>query len=151
MVQLKKVLYTAKTRTSGGRDGISRSSDGRLDVRLASPDTPQIGTNPEQLLAAGWSASFISALKGEAARMKVAMPSDLAIDAEIDLGVTDGALGLVARLNVTLPGLDRQVAQGLIDAAQQVCPYSRATDGNVDVTINLLVTRLHVGSEREPL
>jgi osmotically inducible protein OsmC len=150
MIQLKKVLYTAKTRTSGGREGVSRSSDGRLDVRLASPGTPQIGTNPEQLLAAGWSASFISALKVQATRMQVALPPDLAIDAEIDLGVTDGALGLTARLNVTLPGLARPVAQNLIDAAQQVCPYSRATDGNVHVTVNLTVTRTQIASGKEP-
>jgi Ohr subfamily peroxiredoxin len=148
MTQLEKVLYTAKTRTSGGRDGISRSSDGRLDVRLASPGTPQIGTNPEQLLAAGWSASFIGALRSEAAKTNVALPPDLAIDAEIDLGVTDDALGLAARLNVALPGLDRQVAQDLIDAAMQVCAYSRATDGNVDVTINLTVARTHLGADK---
>jgi len=150
MIPLEKVLYTAKTRTSGGRDGTSRSSDGRLDVRLASPGTPQIGTNPEQLFAAAWSASFISGLKAEAARMKVALPPDLAIEVEIDLGTAGGAFGLVARLGVALPGIERQAAQDLIDAVQQVCPYSRATDGNVDVTINLTVTRTHSGSGKEP-
>lgn len=145
MIQLEKVLYTAKTRTSGGRDGVSRSSDGRLDVRLSSPGTPQSGTNPEQLFAAGWSACFMSALKAEAAKANLALPADSAIDAEVDLGITDGAYGLAARLNVRLPGLDRDVAQRLVDAAHHACPYSRATRGNIDVSITLVVTRLHPG------
>jgi osmotically inducible protein OsmC len=150
MIQLEKVLYTAKTRTSGGRDGVSRSSDGRLDVRLSSPGTPQSGTNPEQLFAAGWSACFIGALKAEAAKMHVALPADLAIDAEVDLGITDGAYGLAARLNVMLPGLGREVAQRLVDAAHQTCPYSRATRGNIDVSIKLILSRLHPGSGKQP-
>ena len=145
MIQLEKVLYTAKTRTSGGRDGVSRSSDGRLDVRLSSPGTPQSGTNPEQLFAAGWSACFISALKAEAAKAHVALPADFAIDAEVDLGITEGAYGLAARLSVRLPGLDRAVAQRLVDAAHHTCPYSRATQGNIDVSITLVVTRPHPG------
>jgi Ohr subfamily peroxiredoxin len=138
MIQLEKVLYTARTHTSGGRDGASRSSDGRLDIRLSSPGTPGSGTNPEQLLAAGWSACFISALKIEAGRRKVTLPADLALDAEIDLGTTRGAYGLAARLKVSLPGLDRELAQALVDAAHQVCPYSTATRGNIDVSINLV-------------
>jgi osmotically inducible protein OsmC len=150
MIQLEKVLYTAKTRTSGGRDGVSRSSDGRLDVRLSSPGTPQSGTNPEQLFAAGWSACFISALKAEAAKAQVALPADLAIDAEVDLGITDGAYGLAARLNVRLPGLDREVAQRLVDAAHHTCPYSRATRGNIDVSITLVVSRPTPGSGKQP-
>jgi lipoyl-dependent peroxiredoxin len=150
MVQLEKVLYTARTRTSGGRDGASRSSDGRLDVRFASPGTRHSGTNPEQLLAAGWSASFISALKGEAAKSKVALPADLAIDAEVELGVTDGAYGLTVRLNVNLPGLEREAAQRLVDTAHQICPYSRATRANIDVAINLTSVRAHQGSGKQP-
>jgi Ohr subfamily peroxiredoxin len=146
----KKVLYTAKTRTSGGREGVSRSSDGRLDIRLSSPGSTQIGTNPEQLFAAGWSACFISALKAEAAKMKVALPADLAIEAEVDLGVTDGTYGLAARLNVSLPGLERELAQRLVDAAHQTCPYSCATRGNIDVTVTLTVSRTHQGSGKQP-
>ena len=138
MTQLEKVLYTAKTHTSGGRNGASRSLDGRLDVKLSRPGTPGSGTNPEQLFAAGWSACFISSMELAAARMKVALPVDLAIDAEVDLGPIDGAYGLVVRLNVGLPGIERDAAQRLVEAADQICPYSRATRGNIDVAINLL-------------
>jgi osmotically inducible protein OsmC len=139
MGQLEKVLYTAKTRTSGGRDGgASRSADGRLEVKLSSPGGLGSGTNPEQLFAAGWSACFIGAMKLVAGKLKVTLPPDLAIDAEADLGPTDGAYGLAARLNVSLPGIAREVAQALVDEAHQVCPYSRATRGNIDVVINLV-------------
>jgi Ohr subfamily peroxiredoxin len=138
VTQLEKVLYTAKTHTSGGRNGAARSVDGRLDVKLSRPGTPGSGTNPEQLFAAGWSACFISSMELAAARMKVALPVDLAIDAEVDLGPIGGAYGLVVRLNVGLPGIERDAAQRLVEAADQICPYSRATRGNIDVAINLL-------------
>src|SRR5882757_2520800 len=114
MTQLEKVLYTAKTHTTGGRDGASRTSDGRLDVKLSSPGTAGGGTNPEQLFAAGWSACFEGAMGLAAHQMKVALPADLAIDAEVDLGTTDGAYLLQARLNVSLPGLDRDVARAVV-------------------------------------
>ena len=132
------MLYTAKTHTTGGRDGASRTSDGRLDVKLSSPGTAGSGTNPEQLFAAGWSACFIGAMGVAAGKMKVALPADRAVDAEVDLGTTDGGYFLRARLNVSLPGLDREVAQALVDAAHQTCPYSKATRGNIDVAINLV-------------
>ena len=138
MTQLEKVLYTAKTHTTGGRDGASHSSDGRLDVKLSTPGTAVAGTNPEQLFAAGWSACFISAMGLAAGKMKVSLPADRAVDAEVDLVTTDGAYFLRARLNVSLPGLEREVAQALVDAADQTCPYSKATRGNVDVVINLV-------------
>ena|SRR5271165_3871517 len=139
MAPLEKVLYTAKTHTTGGRDGgISRSTDGRLEVRLSSPGTSGTGTNPEQLFAAGWSACFISATKLVAGKLKVAVPVDVAVDAEVDLGPTGDAYGLAARLNVSLPGIEREVAQRLVDAAHEVCPYSRATRGNIDVAINVV-------------
>jgi lipoyl-dependent peroxiredoxin len=138
MTQLEKVLYTAKVHTTGGRDGASRSSDGRLDVRLSTPGTPGTGTNPEQLFAAGWSACFESAMRLAARKMKTTLPADLAIDAEVDLTITDGAYFLRARLNISLPGLEREVAQALADAAHQTCPYSKATRGNIDVAINLV-------------
>ena len=139
MTQLKKVVYTAKVHTTGGRDGgASRSSDGRLDVKHSIPGTPGTGTNPEQLFAAGWSACFEGAMGLAAHKMKVTLPADLAIDAEVDLCLTDGAYSLQARLNVSLPGLEREVAQALADAAHQTCPYSKATRGNIDVVINLV-------------
>ena len=137
MTQIEKVLYTAKTHTTGGRDGASRSSDGRLDIKLSSPGTPGLGTNPEQLFAAGWSACFEGAMGLAARKMQVTLPADLAIDAEVDLGMAGGAYFLQARLNVSLPGLTREVAQALIDAAHQTCPYSKATRGNIDVSITL--------------
>jgi lipoyl-dependent peroxiredoxin len=139
MTQLEKVLYTGKTHTTGGREGASRSSDGRLDVKLSTPGTPGSGTNPEQLLAAaGWSACFIGAMGLAAAKLKIALPADTAVDAEVDLGTTDGAYFLQARLNVSLPGLDREVAEALANAAHQTCPYSKATRGNIDVVIKVI-------------
>lgn len=139
MTKLEKVLYTAKAHTTGGRDGgASRTDDGRLDVKLSSPGTPGTGTNPEQLFAVGWSACFMSAIKLAAGKKKVTLPTNAAIDAEVDLGTTHGAYGLAARLNVSLPGIERQVAQDLVDAAHQLCPYSNATRGNIDVAINLV-------------
>jgi len=138
MTQLEKVLYTGKARTTGGRDGASRTDDGRLDVKLSPPGTPGTGTNPEQLFAAGYSACFIGAMKAVAGKMKVTLPADLAIDAEVDLGPIPNAYGIAARLNVNLPGMDRAAAQALLDAAHQVCPYSNATRGNIAVAINLV-------------
>ena len=138
MSQLEKVLYTAKTHTTGGRDGASRSSDGRLEIKLSSPGAAGTGTNPEQLFAAGWSACFIGAMGVAASKMKVTLPSDRAVDAEVDLGTSDGGFLLRARLNVSLPGLERDVAQSIVEAAHQICPYSKATRGNIDVTINLI-------------
>ena len=138
MTQLEKVIYTAKTHTTGGRDGSSRTSDGRLDVKLSSPGTSGDGTNPEQLFAAGWSACFLSAMGLVASQMNVTLPATRSIDAEIDLGTTDGSYLIGARLNVSLPGLERDVAQAVVDAAHKVCPYSKATRGNVDVVIKLI-------------
>jgi osmotically inducible protein OsmC len=139
MTHVGKVLYTAHTHTTGGREhGLSRSSDGQLDITLSTPGTERPGTNPEQLFAAGWSACFEGAIGLAARKMKIAVPADLAIDAEVDLCLNDGAYFLQARLNVSLPGLDRDVAQALTDAAHQTCPYSKAIRGNIDVTINLV-------------
>ena len=138
MTQLDKVLYTGKTRTTGGRDGTSRSADGRLDIKLSSPGTTGAGTNPEQLFAAGWSACFIGAMTLAAARREVALPPDLAIAAEVDLGTADGAYFLQARLNVSVPGMDRELARALLNDAHRTCPYSKAVRGNIDVAINLV-------------
>ena len=134
-----KVLYTAKTHTTGGRDGgAARSSDGRLDIKLSVPGKPGSGTNPEQLFAAGWSACFEGAIGLVAQKMKVSLPADMAIDAEVDLGVGAEGFQLAARLNVSLPGVAPDVARALVDAAHQTCPYSKATRGNIKVDINLV-------------
>ncbi|GAA4335748.1 organic hydroperoxide resistance protein [Variovorax defluvii] len=138
MTRIDQVIYTGKTRTTGGREGASRSSDGRLDIQLSSPGSAGRGTNPEQLLAAGWSACFIGAIGLAAAQKKVKLPADLAVDTEIDLGATDGAYFLQARLNVSLPGVDPEVARALVETAHQTCPYSKATRGNIDVQLNLV-------------
>ena len=138
MTQLDKVLYTARAHTTGGRDGESRTDDGKLDVKLSPPGMGGSGTNPEQLFAAGYSACFIGAMKAVAGKMKIALPSDLAIDAEVDLGPVGAAYGIAARLNISLPGMDRTAAQQLIDTAHKVCPYSNATRGNIDVQIKLV-------------
>ena len=135
---LKKVLYTAKTHSTGGRDGASRSSDGRLDIKLSSPGAAGAGTNPEQLFAAGWSACFEGAMGLAARKKKIALPADMAIDAEVDLCIAGGAYFLQARLNVSLPGLEREVAQALVDEAHETCPYSKATRGNIEVAITLV-------------
>src|SRR5687768_7726668 len=138
MTRIEKVLYTGKTHTTGGRDGASRSSDGRLDIKLSSPGSPGTGTNPEQLFAAGWSACFIGAMAIEAKKRKIVLPENTAVDAEVDLGMSGDVYLLQARLNVSLPGLGRQIAQALIDAAHHTCPYSRAVHGNINVEINLV-------------
>lgn len=138
MTQIDKVLYTGKTHTTGGRSGVSRSADGRLDIALSPPGASGNGTNPEQLFAAGWSACFIGAMGLAAAQRKIRLPADTAVDAEVDLGMTGDAYFLQARLNVSLPGIDREVAQALVDAAHQTCPYSKATRGNINVVINLV-------------
>lgn len=135
MTKIDKVLYTGRTHTTGGRDGLSRSSDGRLDIKLSPPGGPGTGTNPEQLFAAGWSACFIGAMGRAASEMKVTLPADRAVDAEVDLGTTDGAFFLQARLTISLPGLDRETARRMVEAAHQLCPYSKATRGNIDVTL----------------
>jgi osmotically inducible protein OsmC len=137
-METKKVLYTGKTHTTGGRDGASKSSDGHLDIKLSSPGTSGAGTNPEQLFAAGWSACFIGAMGLAAAQMKITLPADRAVDAEVDLCNTDGAYFLQARLNVSLPGIAPETAQAIVDAAHQTCPYSKATRGNINVIINLI-------------
>jgi Ohr subfamily peroxiredoxin len=134
----EEVLHTAKVRTRGGRDGASRSSDGRLDVKLSSPGAPGIGTSPEHLFAAAWSACFESAMALAALKKKLPLPAGTAIDAEVDLNVANGAYFLRARINVTVPGLERDVAQALVEEAHKTCPYSKAVRGNIDVTTTLV-------------
>jgi len=133
------VIYTAKTHTTGGREhGTARSSDGQLEVKFVPPGSRRSGTNPEQLFAAGWSACFEGAIALAAHRRKIKLPSDVAIDAEVDLHLDDGEYFLSARLNVSIPGIERSIAQNLVDDAKGICPYSKATSGNIAVTYNVV-------------
>ena len=135
---LGKVIYTAKTHTTGGREnGLSRSSDGQLEIKLSPPGSPRAGTNPEQLFAAGWSACFEGAIGLSAHKKKIKL-ADVAIDAEVDLHLDGGEYFLSARLNVSIPGVERSVALGLVEDAKRTCPYSKATSGNIDVTYNVV-------------
>jgi Ohr subfamily peroxiredoxin len=134
----KNIIYTAHTHASGGRDGIARSSDGRLNVRLSRPGTSGDGTNPEQLIGAGWSACFISSMEVVARAHGITLPDDRAVDAEVDLFPDGSAYSICVRLNVSLPGLDHQTAQSLVEAGHEICPYSRATRGNIDVAVTLV-------------
>ncbi len=136
MANLDKVLYTAHAHTTGGREGTSRTDDGRLDIALTSPGGAGTGTNPEQLFAAGYSACFIGAMKAVAARQKITLPEP-AIDAEVDLGPVGEVFGIAVRLTIHVPGMDKAQAQKLVDDAHQVCPYSNATRGNINVTLTL--------------
>src|SRR4051812_6623749 len=122
MNQNAKLLYTAKTRTAGGRErGISRSSDGLLDIRLSAPDSHHIGTNPEQLLAAGWSACFESSMAMAARKRGIVLPADASIDAEVDLKLADDGYFLSVRLHVRLDGVDRRIVRTLVDDAHRIC------------------------------
>ena len=139
MSHIAKVVYTARTATTGGREnGASRSSDGLLDIWLSTPGSARIGTNPEQLLAAGWSASFASAIASIAYERKISLPAGVRIDAEVDLNLGDDGYFLSMRLNVRLPGVECNAAKALVGEAHAVCPYSRATRGNIEVTITLV-------------
>ena len=139
MSPIAKVLHTARTNTTGGREhGAARSPDGLLDIRFSTPGSARIGANPEQLLAAAWSASLESAIALAASQRKVVFLVGPAIEAEVDLCLADGAYFLKARLNVSLPGVEREVAQAVLDEAHQMCAYSKATRGSIDVLINLV-------------
>lgn len=138
---LDKVVYTARAHTTGGREGSSRSDDGMLDVKLSPPKAmggSGTATNPEQLFAAGYSACFMGAMKHVAGMKKIDVPADAYIDAEVDIGPIPAGFGIAARLNVSLPGMERAVAQDLVDTAHRVCPYSNATRGNIEVTIKVV-------------
>jgi lipoyl-dependent peroxiredoxin len=130
------VLYTAKTLTIGGRQGHSQSSDSRLDVKLSPPGSKNEGTNPEQLFAAAWSACFTGAMARAAKELDITIPADTSVAAEIDLvnNPEDGYF-IQGRLNAHLPGLDLGLAQSIVDRAHQLCPYSRATHGNINAVV----------------
>ena len=128
-----KVLFTGRTHTTGGRDGATRSNDGLVDLKL-----PQPHPAAEQLFAAAWSACYIGAIELAAAQRKIALPASPAVDAEIDLNRAGDAFFLRARLNVSLPGVERAVAETLAEAAHGICPYSKAVHGNIEVSTNVI-------------
>jgi osmotically inducible protein OsmC len=139
--QLDKVLYTAEAHTTGGRDGgAGKSSDGALDVKLNPPGSGKAGTNPEQLFAVGYAACFIGAMKAVSPKISVKVPEDVAIDAKVSLGPTNGgaAYGVAVKLTITLPGLDEAQKKLLVETAHKVCPYSNATRGNIDVDLEIV-------------
>ena len=140
-MSLEKVLYRAQATSTGGREGTSRSSDGILDVKLTTPKelcgNGLPGTNPEQLFAAGYSACFLGALKFVAGKAKVALPAGTTITGDVGIGPLPTGFGIEVTLTVSIPGVDRAVAQDLVDKAHIVCPYSNATRGNIDVTLKL--------------
>lgn len=138
MTQLDKVLYTARAHTTGGRDGASRTDDGRLDVKLSPPGMGGSGTNPEQLFASGYSACFIGAMKAVAAKQKIALPADVSISADVGIGPIPAGFGIQVAMRITVPGMERAAAEALVAAAHQVCPYSNATRGNIDVSLTIV-------------
>jgi len=136
-----QVLYTAESRATGGRDGRATSSDSALDVALATPKqlggAGGVGTNPEQLFAAGYAACFLSAMKFVAGSLKTPLPQDAAVTAQVDIGPNgSGGFGLAVRLQVSTPGMDEAAAEAVVAKAHEVCPYSNATRGNIEVTIS---------------
>lgn len=139
---LDKVLYTAHATATGGREGKAASNDGKLSVALSTPKelggAGGDGTNPEQLFAAGYAACFIGAMKAVGGKMKIAVPADVSIDSEVGIGPIPAGFGIQVKMSIKLPGMDRAVAEQLVAAAHQVCPYSNATRGNIDVSLNLV-------------
>jgi Ohr subfamily peroxiredoxin len=139
MTTIDKVLYTGITRVTGGRDGAARSTDGRLDVPLAHFNSQTPGTNPEQLLAAGWGACYMGAMQRAARDADVAFPKDAAVEVEVDLGMNPGNdFRLQARFKVELPGLDSELAHRLVDRAHATCPYSKALHANLQVVTTVV-------------
>ena len=138
--KVEKVIYKAHAKSTGGRDGTTRSADGLLDVKLSVPKEMGGGgggVNPEQLFAAGYSACFIGAMKFVAGQEKVTLPADTSIDATVGIGQIPAGFGIEVQLLVKIPGMERAAAQAIVDKAHQVCPYSNATRGNIEVTITV--------------
>jgi Ohr subfamily peroxiredoxin len=137
-----QALYTARATATGGREGRAHSDDQKLSVNLSTPKelggAGGEGTNPEQLFAAGYSACFIGAMKVVAGAAKQALPADTTVTGEVGIGPNgNGGFGLKVHLTITLPGLERSVAEGIVAKAHEVCPYSNATRGNIEVTLTL--------------
>jgi len=141
-MKLEKVLYTAHATSTGGREGRSKSDDGVLDLKLTVPKglggSGAVGTNPEQLFAAGYSACFIGAMKHVALLQKIALPADTSIAADVGIGPTPQGFGIQVALHVHIPGFEKDAAQKIVDQAHQVCPYSNATRGNIEVTLDVV-------------
>jgi len=140
-MKIEKVLYTAHATSTGGREGISKSSDGALDVKLTTPKelggNGAFGTNPEQLFAAGYSACFLGAMKFVASQQKISLPADTSIDAAVGIGQIPAGFLVQVALTVKIPGMDKAAAEKLVETAHTVCPYSNATRGNIDVTLTV--------------
>ena len=138
---LDKILYTAHATSTGGREGTSKTDDGKLQVKLAPPKEMGgngDGTNPEQLFAAGYSACFLGAMKFVAGKQKITLPASTSIDASVGIGAIPAGFGIQAALAVSIPGMERAAAEALVAAAHLVCPYSNATRGNIDVTLTVV-------------
>ena len=142
MNKLEKIIYTAKATSTGGREGSSKSDDGRLSLNLSTPKAlggnDGQGTNPEQLFAAGYSACFIGALKVVAMGEKVKLPDDLTVNAEVGIGPIPVGYSVNAKLTVSAPGIEKSVLENLVEKAHQICPYSNATRGNIDVELKVV-------------
>ncbi|NRA54016.1 MAG: organic hydroperoxide resistance protein [Gammaproteobacteria bacterium] len=142
MNKLQSVLYTADVTSTGGRQGSAQSDDNNLDVKLSTPvglgGLGGEGTNPEQLFGAGYAACFIGAMQVVAGKMSIKLPADTSVNAKVSIGPIENGFGIAAQLNISLGDMDKTQAQALVDAAHQVCPYSNATRGNIEVTIKLL-------------
>jgi osmotically inducible protein OsmC len=141
-MSIKQVLYRATAKATGGREGRAVSSDGVLDAKLTTPKelggAGAVGTNPEQLFAAGYSACFLGAMKFVGGRDKIAVPADVSVEGTVGIGAIETGFGIEVALNLSLPGLDRATAEKLVAAAHIVCPYSNATRGNIDVTLTIV-------------
>ena len=140
-MSIEKVVYTAHATSTGGRDGGSKSDDGKLQVKLAVPKEMGgngDGTNPEQLFAAGYSACFLGAMKYVAGQQKITLPASTTINASIGIGPIPAGFGIEADLKISIPGMERAAAEKLVADAHQVCPYSNATRGNIDVTLTVV-------------
>jgi Ohr subfamily peroxiredoxin len=141
-MSIEKVLYRAEASATGGREGRAASSDKHLDVQLSTPKemggAGGPGTNPEQMFAAGYSACFIGAMKFVAGQKKIALPADTRIDAKVGIGPIPQGFGIEVDMAVSIPGMARADAEALVAAAHQVCPYSNATRGNIDVRISVV-------------
>lgn len=139
MRTIEKVVYTGHTHIAGGRDGWGKSSDGQIDVKLSPPGSSKPGTNPEQLFGIGYSACFMGAMRRAGAPLGIRVPDEVSIDADVSLGTTaDQGFALAVKLTINLPGLDATLKQQLVDGAHQICPYSHATRGNIDVRFEIL-------------
>jgi Ohr subfamily peroxiredoxin len=140
-MSIEKILYTAHATSTGGREGTAKSSDGVLDVKLTTPKelggNGATGTNPEQLFAAGYSACFIGAMKHVGMMQKTPLPADTSIKADVGIGPIPAGFGIQVAMTITIPGWEREAAEKLVAAAHQVCPYSNATRGNIDVTLTV--------------